>query len=441
MVLLEQKRRSRSAATDADQPPAARPTAGSHLRALPLILAVSLLAVGCVAADQETASLDADASAEAELPASIASAADDAGQDLPELQGLEAELVADGFEQPVLVTGAPGTDALFVVERAGVVQVVSDPATGELADEPFLDITGQVESEDFEQGLLGLVFDPDFADNQTFYAYWTNKQSYSVLGRFTTEPDDPMTADVDSMEVVFEIEQPAPQHNSGGLQFGPDGLLYLSLGDGGARGDPGQDTTNLLGSILRFDLDGAAPGEMYAIPEGNPFGTEMWVYGLRNPWRFSIDAPSGKMYIGDVGLSSWEEINVIDLDDGAGSNFGWFVREGDGCRDPQTTDCPGDFVDPVLQYAHGDNGCSVIGGWVYRGSAIPELAGHYFYADWCQARVRSFRLTGQGLVTDQLDWADDLAAVGQATSFGLDNDRELHIVNWDGELYRIVPVR
>lgn len=424
------------------------------VRLIALLAGLAVLVAGCVAGDVETASIDDEASADRTLPsATTTSTVDDTDDPDPDataaaddsttttattvppdpLQGLDAELVADGFDQPILVTGVPGTDALLVVEREGVVRVVTDGAT---RDEPFLDLTDRLLSNSIEQGLLGLAFHPDHADNGTFFAYWTDPEGDSRLSRFDTS--DPLTADPDSEELVLAVDQPAERHNAGHLVFGPDGLLYVSLGDGGSGGAPAQDTTNLLGSILRIDVDQTGPGgRLYAIPPGNPFDDEMWVYGLRNPWRFSIDPTTDRVYIGDVGQDRAEEINVVDLT-GGGANFGWSEMEGDGCF---RSGCDVDaYVHPVFQYTH-DEGCSVTGGRVYRGAAIPELDGHYFFADWCGELLRSFRLTDREQVVEQLDWTGELGELGQVTSFGVDGDGELLAVNWAGELYRIVPLR
>ncbi len=429
-------------------------------------LALALLTAACVPPDEETATFAADDGTDQTLP-SVTRAPDepdagveDTGEaddgtagdgtgatagDAPattsttappaELKGLTTELLASGFDQPILITAAPGTDALFVVEREGIVLVVED---GQVRGEPFLDLTGQLLSSSIEQGLLGLAFHPDYATNGTLFAYWTDPAGDSLLARFAATA--PTEVDPDSLEVVLQVDQPAERHNAGMLEFGPDGLLYLALGDGGSGGATSQDTSNLLGSILRLDVgaDGSdRGGEPYAIPDGNPFDDETWVYGLRNPWRFSIDHVSETVYIGDVGQDRWEEINVVGLD-GAGTNFGWFETEGDQCfRSGCET---AGLTDPILQYSH-DEGCSITGGRVYRGQAIPELTGHYFYADWCGGLVRSLRLTDQGRVVDQLDWSEELGPLGQVTSFGVDSDGELLVVNWAGELHRIVPVR
>lgn len=416
-----------------------------------LLTAVAVFALtGCIAPDDTTATLDGATT----LPppptepersvtesATVTAApgrpsetdepdqtADSPGPALDPLLGLEAQLVAEGFDQPIFVTGAPETDALFVVEREGVIKVVVD---GLVLETPFLDLTDRLGSSSIEQGLLGLAFDPDYASSGLFYAYWTDQNGDSVLGRFTA--DTPVTADPESLLVVLEVDQPAERHNAGMLQFGPDGLLYVALGDGGDGGGASQDTSNLLGSILRIAV--AADGS-YTNPTGNPFGNEIWVNGLRNPWRFSIDPIDGLVYVGDVGQERFEEIDVVSLD-GAGTNFGWFEMEGDRCF---RSGCDSDGLTiPVLQYSH-DEGCSVIGGAVYRGSAIPELVGHYFFADWCEGFVRSFRYV-DGTITDQADWSEHLPEVGQVTSFGVDNEAELYTVSWEGELYKIVAVR
>lgn len=419
------------------------------LRAGLVALFIALfVATGCIADDESPASFGRGSTTEAPLPTvTEPPVGSDAQTTDPEpsdpspdealstttqppdpLIGLSAEIVADGFDQPILVTGAPGTEVLYVVEREGVVLVVED---GVVAEEPFLDLRDQLLSSSIEQGLLGLAFHPDYESNGRFFAYWTDVNGDSRLAEFHASSHT--VADLSSLRIILEVDQPGERHNAGMVMFGPDGLLYLALGDGGSGGSTAQDTSNLLGSILRLDVEGDDP---YAIPAGNPFGDEIWVYGLRNPWRFSIDPVENVMYIGDVGQETFEEINVVGLD-GAGTNFGWFQMEGDRCF---RSDCDqADLTTPVLQYSH-DEGCSVTGGWVYRGAAIPEFYGHYFFADWCKGFVRSLRLD-DGRVVDQFDWTTELAALGQVTSFGLDNDAELYAVNWDGQLFKIVPIR
>ncbi len=433
------------------------------MKDLGLLMLVTVMAVSaCVADDATSAGLDDGASTlpsvtttePAAPPEETDSTADPAEttsttaeptttpttQALDPLLGLEAELVAEGFDQPVHVAAVPGTGKLVVIERKGMANVL-DGTTGEMAELPFLDLTDPAVllSSSIEQGLLGLAFDPAYESTGRVYAYWTNADGDSVLARFVVAgPPSPWpAADPGSMEILLTIDQPAERHNAGHLEFDPDGLLYVAIGDGGSGGEPAQDTTNLLGTLLRIDVSGATG---YEIPADNPFGSEIWVYGLRNPWRFAIDPADELVYIGDVGQDSFEEINVIGLE-GAGTDFGWREMEGDRCfRSGCDTD--GRTI-PVLQVEH-DQGCSVTGGRVYRGSAIPEFSGHYFFGDWCKSFVRSFRLDGDpetGSVVDQFDHGDDLAAVGQITSFGFDDNGELLTVNWAGQLHRIVPIR
>ncbi len=348
---------------------------------------------------------------------------------LPELQGVILEVVGDGFDQPVFVT--PGVAGeLLVVEREGLVVSVDD--TG--GRTPFLDLTGVVGSSGIEQGLLGLALHP--VDRDRMFVYYTLPSDDSVL------VEVPLTGGVPDPErstTIMSFEQPTNRHNAGMIQFGPDGYLYLSLGEGGEASTHAQNPGTLLSSILRIDVDGGSP---YAVPSDNPFvngggAPEVWAFGLRNPWRFAIDAGSGMVYVADVGHSDWEEINVVPLERG-GDNFGWSIMEATHCF--SSSGCSSDgLVLPVLEYSHSE-GCSVTGGFVYRGSAIPELDGHYFYSDWCTGFIRSFRYEDGG-VADERDWTDELAFSGQVNSFGLDGNGELLIATWDGTVYRLLPVR
>ncbi|MEM7287481.1 MAG: PQQ-dependent sugar dehydrogenase [Actinomycetota bacterium] len=347
---------------------------------------------------------------------------------LPPLLGLDTEVVVSGLRQPVFVTGMPGTDLLLVIEREGVVRLIDD---GAIVDEPFLDLRDRINSSSIEQGLLGLAFHPSFIDSGRFFAYWTQLDGDSRLAEFTLV--DGRRGDPESMQVVLDVEQPAERHNAGMIHFGPDGHLFLSLGDGGSGGRTAQDTTNLLGTIVRLDVDGREP---YEIPTDNPMGDEMWAYGLRNPWRFSIDHEERLLYVADVGQDTFEEINVVSVDE-PGHNFGWINMEGSLCF---SGSCNGDgLTPPVLEYSH-DEGCSVTGGHVYRGADIPELVGHYFYGDWCSGIVRTFR-HADGQALDQQDWTADLDEIGEVTSFGVDDAGNLYTANWDGEIHRIVAVR
>jgi hypothetical protein len=356
------------------------------------------------------------------------------------LVGLDAETVARGLNNPVFLTAPPGDDRLFVLEKDGIIRIITDDG---VADEPFLDIEELVGSDALEQGLLGMAFHPGYAANGRFLLYYTNIEGHTRLVeyRVSTDPD---RADPGSARELLGAEQPGTAHNGGMLLFGPDGYLYVTLGDGGGAGDEfgnAQNAATLLGSILRLDVDNGHP---YAIPPDNPFvddpaaAPEVWVYGLRNPWRIAIDTEAGLLYIADVGQDEWEEVSVVAFDVAAGSNFGWPIVEGFECYRAESCETDG-MVPPVIAYPHSE-GCSVIGGYVYRGDAIPELQGHYFYGDWCGQWVRSFRFDGTRVV-DERDWTNDLGQVGQVQSFGLGGDGEMYVLTQDGFVLKIVPIR
>ena len=350
-------------------------------------------------------------------------------------------LVAEGLDQPLFVT-APAGDArrLFVVEQGGRVRVVKDGAR--LAT-PFLDLSSQV-SRGGEQGLLSLAFDPNYASNGRVYASFTNTAGDTRIVRYVVSAD-PDVVNQTAADTILAVDQPFSNHNGGLIAFGPDGYLHVGLGDGGSGGDPqgnGQSLGTLLGKILRIDVSGAGSREPYAVPPDNPFvGTagargEIWAYGLRNPWRFSFDRVTGDLYIGDVGQNAWEEVDVAEAADGRGRgvNYGWNVMEGTHCYNASTCSRTG-LVLPVVEYDHGD-GCSVTGGYVYRGAAVPDLAGVYFYADYCEGWIRSFRYAGGG-ATDERDWTAALAAGGPISSFGEDGVGEMYVVVHGGRVWRI----
>ena len=349
--------------------------------------------------------------------------------------------VATGFTDPLLVTFAPGdTSRLFVVEQAGTIQILVD---GQKEGEPFLDITESVQRGGNEQGLLGLAFHPDYAENGRFFVNYTARAGVNasngatIVSEFSVS-SDPNRADSDSERVLFSVDQPYANHNGGMLAFGADGFLYIGLGDGGSGGDPegnGQDASTLLGSLLRIDVDASDAGE-YGIPEGNlPGGApEIWDYGLRNPWRFSFDGCTGDLYIGDVGQDSWEEINVVPRGQGH-NNFGWNVREGAHCYRANTCAVEG-MTEPVTEYGRGV-GVSITGGYVYRGSAIPALRGTYFYADYDSGAFFAFQYV-DGSVTAQRNLSEELIArQGQITSFGQDAEGEVYVVRRFGSIQRI----
>jgi glucose/arabinose dehydrogenase len=319
---------------------------------------------------------------------------------------------------------------LFVVDQPGTISVIHDD--GQVAT--FLDLRDLV-TFGGEQGLLGLAFHPRYPDDPRFFVHYSDRSGTNVLAEYRVSPDDPDRADPGSARTVLEVSQPAANHNGGMIAFGPDGYLYVALGDGGGAGDRygnGQDPNTLLATILRIDVDGAGP---YAIPPDNPFAggggaPEVWAFGLRNPWRFSFDGD--RIFIGDVGQNAWEEIDVADRRIG-GLNYGWPILEGTHCY--AVADCdPAAFQSPVLEYPHDAGRCSVTGGYVYRGTAIPGLAGSYFYGDYCSGAISSFRIDGEGLF-DTRDWPA-LSSPG-LTSFGVDGDGELYVVSSSGTVFRI----
>lgn len=296
----------------------------------------------------------------------------------PNPDAYEWKVVASGFSRPVDIQNAgDGSGRLFVVEQAGVIRILQNDA---LVESPFLDIRDLVDDGGNEQGLLGLAFHPDYESNGYFYVNYTGEGGDTVIARFTASGN---AADPNSRTVLLGVNQPFPNHNGGALAFGSDGYLYIGLGDGGAGGDPlghGQNINSLLGKILRVDVNG---GDPYAIPPDNPFGSEVFHYGLRNPWRISFDAATGDLWIGDVGQGQYEEIDYLGAGAKGGVNFGWNRYEGfhDYASGPNLNN----HTPPMFEYSH-DEGCSVTGGYVYRG-AMPEWQGVYFFADYCSGRL------------------------------------------------------
>ncbi len=366
-------------------------------------------------------------------PADGAGDGDGNGDGDPSEFRLETEVVASGLSSPVYVTAPPGDPRLFVVEQAGRVRIVED---GQLLGVPFLDITDRVRSGG-ERGLLSVAFHPDYASNGFMYASYTDDNGDTRIERYSVT-GDASVADPGSSKPILSVDQPFGNHNGGLIVFGPDGKLYIGLGDGGSGGDPqghGQNTNTLLGALLRIDVDA---GDPFAVPADNPFvgdpngRDEVWAYGLRNPWRFSFDHEAGNLYIADVGQNSWEEVNAVRASD-APLNYGWNAMEGAHCFAVDPCDDL-DFILPVLEYGHSD-GCSVTGGYVYRGAAIPEIRGHYFYSDFCSGFLRSLRFVG-GAVSDQREW--DVGDLGRVLSFGEDAAGELYILSADGRVLRLV---
>ena len=345
--------------------------------------------------------------------------------------------VATGLAFPVGLASPPGDARLFILEKGGTIRVVED---GQVLAQPFLDLSSQVSGRS-EQGLLGLAFYPDYATSGRFVVHYTDLQGDTRISLFQVS-DDPNRADEGSESQILTLAQPGPAHNGGQIAFGPDGMLYIALGDGGSNeGDDqgrAQNLGDLFGSVLRIDVSSGAD---YTVPPDNPFvgqsgaTPEIWSYGLRNPWRFSFDPANGDLYIADVGEKRWEEINVARAADGAGRgvNYGWSVMEGTSCV-RAGCDQSG-LTPPHVQYDHSQ-GCSVTGGYVYRGDAIPALQGHYLYADFCQGWVRSF--PAEDDAPESVDWPA-LSPGDNVTSFGQDAAGELYILTAGGGVFKIVP--
>tara|TARA_B100000029_G_scaffold346664_1_gene339009 strand:- start:263 stop:1483 length:1221 start_codon:yes stop_codon:yes gene_type:complete len=388
---------------------------------------------------------------------------------------LEAKLIVDDFEKPVYVTNYPNNNQkLLVIEQEGIIKLVQN---NKIIKTPFLDISDRVHQPLYpadEMGMLGMTFDPNFNKNKFFYINYVDRDSYTTISRFTVNQN---LGDPDSEEILIKLKQPYPNHNGGHLEFGPDGYLYIGLGDGGSSGDPenrAQNLSNLFGSILRIDVN---TEKGYKIPIDNPFYNaettrmerdklnnlklliidikkEIWSYGLRNPWRFSFDKETGDMYIGDVGQWDWEEINFESYDSKGGLNFGWNILEGKHCYKEHKLCESKDMILPIFEYPHDANyaktligwaqpdryGCSVTGGYVYRGKNKPELYGRYFFGDYCTGKVWSLKKEHPDL--DIKEHTDELLkGINKKqfylSSFGEDSEGELYLIDYFGGLYSI----
>lgn len=338
------------------------------------------------------------------------------------------EPVVSGLARPVALVAAPGDPRrrLFIVEQVGTIRVLEG---GALRGDVFLDLRKQVSREN-EQGLLGLAFHPRFTDNGKLYVNYTDRRGDTHVVEYRVDAASSDRADPATARELLRVDQPYANHNGGNVVFGPDGKLWVGLGDGGAAGDPlqaGQDDRQLLAKMLRLDVDAAKP-----VPE-------IVARGLRNPWRYSFDPATGDLYIGDVGQNAWEQIYVVAAQDLTGHNFGWSVAEGRHCYERTRCD-RSRFTPPVTDYGH-DVGCSVTGGVVYRGKALPALDGVFFYADYCTAIIRSFRWRPDG-IRQHWEWKpvlDPDSRLGQVSSFGVDHDGELYVVLLGGDLFRLAP--
>lgn len=364
----------------------------------------------------------------------------------PDPMPLEAKQVFSRlkFKRPVELTHAPdGTDRLFVVEQQGTIRVFENRDDVE-SSQLFLDLRDVTLRQGNEEGLLGLAFHPKFRDNGHFFVYYSTRPGggtprASVVSRFTVSPEDPDQADRRSERKLLEIEQPYSNHNGGSLRFGPDGYLYIGLGDGGKADDPhvnGQNLETLLGSILRIDVDREENGKPYAIPKDNPFADraeargEIWAYGLRNVWRLSFDRKTGELYAGDVGQNRFEEVNLIKK----GGNYGWNIREGFHSFEPNSPSKEREWIDPLAEYFRGE-GLSVTGGQVYRGEKLKDYQGAYFYADYVTGNVWALRQKEGRTQTNRR-----VAETGlEIAAFGEDRHGEMYLCAFDGSIYQLRP--
>jgi glucose/arabinose dehydrogenase len=353
---------------------------------------------------------------------------------LPDPGGYTWQTVASGLDSPIgLFNAGDGSGRLFAVEKAGVIRIIDQ--SGNLLDTPFLDIRDRVGSSGSEQGLLGLVFDPHYPQNGYFYIDYTDTNGDTHVARLRVSAD-PNVADPGTEKLILFQKQPYPNHNGGELAFGPDGYLYIGLGDGGSEGDPqhtGQSLDTWLGKLLRIDVE---HGDPYSIPPDNPFvkgggKPEIWAYGLRNPWRFSFDLATHDLYIGDVGQDNYEEVDFLPAGSPGGTNFGWSYREG---MHPYRGTPPADLklTDPVAEYTHS-YGCAISGGSVYRGVNLPEWDGVYFYGDFCTGNIWGLLRRADGSWQNQLLFQTSYSI----SSFGQDQAGEVYLVDMKGNILRL----
>ena len=343
----------------------------------------------------------------------------------PDPSAYRWQSIASRLDRPLDIQNAgDGSGRLFIVEKPGRIRIFEN---GQLLETPFLDITDRVGSSGNEQGLLGLAFHQHYTENGRFFVNYTDNNGNTVIARFQASAD---FSDPNSEVDLLHVNQPFPNHNGGAVVFGPDGYLYLGLGDGGSQGDPsrnGQNLKTLLGKILRIDVD---HGDPYSIPSDNPFAAsgglpEVWAYGLRNPWRFSFDKTTSDLFIGDVGQDKWEEIDYYPHGAPGGANFGWSILEG---THPYNGSAQPGLVMPVAEYGH-DQGCAVTGGYVYRGS-MPEWQGIYLYGDYCKGRIWGLIKSESGFKSQVL-----FDAAVTITSFGQDESGEVYLASDNGNVY------
>jgi glucose/arabinose dehydrogenase len=356
---------------------------------------------------------------------------------------IHLRLLASGLSKPVFATSArDGTGRIFIVEQTGKIKILKN---GLVRSTPFLNLTSQV-SRGGEQGLLGLAFHPNFTTNRKLYVNFTNVAGNTIIREYRASSTNPNVVATSTARRILKIDQPYANHNGGMLAFGPDGYLYIGMGDGGGAGDPGnraQNKGSLLGKLLRININGTTATRAYRIPSGNPYvgaagANEIWQLGLRNPWRFSFDRATGNLWIGDVGQGRYEEVDrAVRTSSGAGKgvNWGWRVLEGSHCYSPSTGCSTAGKTMPLLDYDHANGRCAVTGGYVYRGSAIPVLRGGYVFADYCSGEIWVVP-AGAGAPASKVSLLDTNLLI---SSFGENARGELFVTDLNGRLYRIDP--
>ncbi len=356
-------------------------------------------------------------------------------------QSIDIALIASGFSNPICIENA-GDDRMFIAEKSGVIKILD--ATNTTLSTPFLNISSQVTNSG-ERGFLGLAFHPNYATNGYFYVNYSNNNGDNVISRFSATSPTSNTADSNSEVILLTISQPYSNHNGGDIAFGPDGYLYIATGDGGSGGDPlnnSQNTTNLLGKLLRIDVDNTTGSLNYAIPSDNPFygstsnAPEIWAYGLRNPWRFSFDSQTGELWIADVGQNQYEEINFASSTE-AGINYGWRCYEGNANYNTSGCAAASTMHFPVAVYSHSNSGafkCSITGGFRHRGNEQTTLNGLYFFADYCSGEIGILAPNGSNW-----NYTFTTAYSDSWVSFGENLQDEIYIAgSSSGAIYKII---
>ena len=383
-----------------------------------------------------------------------------------EEKNLSSVLIADGYKKPVFITSYPNNaKLLYIVEQAGLIKIIND---GKKLSRPFFDINKRVVNPNRpgdERGLLGFAFHPNHTNNGKFYINYMDNDGNTIISEFYTNSE--LRADHKSERIILKLKQPYGNHNGGDIQFGPDGYLYISIGDGGKAGDPlnaGQDLSSLFGKIIRIDID----QKPYGIPKSNPFfgqkdkREEIWAWGLRNVWRFSFDKQTGDKYLADVGQNKWEEVNFEPASSKGGLNYGWRIMEANHCYDPKEN-CPTEgLIKPIIEYPNDANhpafafriieelsfsetdveGCSVTGGYVYRGQKIKSMQGQYIFGDYCSGNIWTLKVVNGKAINFKNRTEEINIGGGEFTtyisSFGQDSDGEIYIIDYNGGIYKLI---